>query len=62
MPEAAGVKLDAAQQQQILQYLTAGGHVVAEGKQPWLTQLGFVWQGRRIALSAVTDDLYPTCR
>jgi len=59
VPEAAGVKLTAAQQQRILQYLTAGGHVVAEGKQPWLTQLGFVWQGRQITLETVTDDLYP---
>jgi len=58
-PEAAGVKLTAAQQQQILQYLNSGGHVVAEGKQPWLTQLGFAWQGRQITLSTVTDDLYP---
>jgi uncharacterized protein YdaL len=59
VPEASGLKLTAAQQQQILQYLTAGGHVVAEGKQPWLTQLGFVWQGRQITLDTVTDDAYP---
>jgi uncharacterized protein YdaL len=59
VPEAAGARLSAAQQQSILRYLDAGGHVVAEGKQEWLKQLGFVWQGRQLTLSAVADDLYP---
>ncbi len=59
VPEAAGLKLTTAQQQQVLQYLNSGGPVVAEGKQPWLTQLGFVWQGRQLTLSTVTDDAYP---
>jgi uncharacterized protein YdaL len=59
VPEAAGLRLTTAQQQQILQYLDSGGPVVAEGKQPWLTQLGFVWQGRQITLDTVTDDAYP---
>ena len=59
VPEASGAKLNAAQQQRILQYLTSGGPVVAEGKQSWLTQLGFVWQGRQLTISLVTDDLYP---
>src|ERR1700690_746766 len=59
VPEAAGLRLSTPQQQQVLQYLNAGGHVVVEGKQPWLTQLGFSWLGRQIALSTVTDDAYP---
>jgi uncharacterized protein YdaL len=59
VPQASGLKLSSGQQQQILQYLNSGGHVVAEGKQPWLTRLGFAWQGRQITLSAVTDNAYP---
>ncbi len=59
VPQASGLKLSNGQQQRILQYLNSGGHVVAEGKQPWLTQLGFAWQGRQITLSAVTDNAYP---
>jgi uncharacterized protein YdaL len=59
VPEAMGVRLSEAQQDELLRYLSSGGHVVAEGKQPWLEKLGFKWEGRQVTISTVSDDLYP---
>ncbi|HYM13306.1 MAG TPA: hypothetical protein VEU62_21385, partial [Bryobacterales bacterium] len=37
----------------------AGGLVVADGRQPWLSALGFRWSGHRIEVAAVVDVLFP---
>jgi hypothetical protein len=59
VPQATCARLSAAQQQEILHYLSAGGQVVMEGRQPWLDKLGFTWEGRQVSISSVSDDLYP---
>ena len=59
LPRGAGVRLSEKQQQAILRHLAAGGSVVADGRQEWLTTLGFRWLGQVVSVSAVTDLLFP---
>lgn len=59
VPGGASVRLREKQQQAIIRYLEAGGSVVADGRQEWLTKLGFRWLGQVVSVSAVTDLLFP---
>jgi uncharacterized protein YdaL len=59
VPEAAGTQLGAAQKQEILTYLTAGGLLIADGRQDWLQAVGLRWLGRRVSVSKVVDVLFP---
>ncbi len=59
IPEAAGRRLSEAQQKVVLNYLSRGGFIVADGRQAWLSSLGFHWTGWRVPVSAVTDVLFP---
>jgi hypothetical protein len=59
VPEAAGRRLEEQQAERLLRYLEAGGRVVADGRQEWLSKLGFEWLGRRIPVTRVVDVLYP---
>jgi hypothetical protein len=55
VPHAAGLKLTEGQQRLVLRYLGSGGNVVADGSQPWLSRIGFVFSGTQTIVSAVTD-------
>ena len=59
VPGGAGARLTSAQQQGVLQYLSAGGAVVADRRQPWLERVGFRWAGRTISVGAVRDPAHP---
>jgi len=59
VPQAPGERLAGAEQEQLLRYLSSGGLVVADGRQPWLGRLGFGWMERRVPVSSVVDVLYP---
>lgn len=60
VPQAAGVRLTAAQQQEVLRYISSGGRVVADGRQPWLEKVGIKWDDQRqVAIANVTDQLFP---
>ncbi len=59
VPQAAGAVLSAAQQQEILRYVSTGGRLVADGRQGWLDKLGFAWEDRQLTVSTVTDQLFP---
>jgi len=59
IPESAGAKLSLAEQQAVLRYLSSGGRIVADGKQPWLSLIGLHFTGHRIQVSDVADELYP---
>ena len=59
VPEAVGAKLLPGQQRLVLDYLMAGGRIIAEGRQDWLVQAGFRWMGRRVPVSGVVDVLFP---
>ncbi len=59
VPRGAGARFSQKQQQEILEYLAAGGLLVADGRQAWLEKLGFRWSGQSASVSTVTDLLYP---
>ena len=59
VPRAAAASLNQAQHHKILQYLTDGGQVVMEGRQPWLEKLGFEFSGRQMPVSRLSDPDYP---
>jgi uncharacterized protein YdaL len=59
VPQAAGVRLSESQQKEVLRYLSEGGGIVADGRQPWLEKLGFAWSDRQAWIGAVADVLYP---
>ncbi|MGE5644590.1 MAG: DUF2334 domain-containing protein [Acidobacteriota bacterium] len=59
VPEAAGAQLTAAQQQEVLAWLQAGGRLVADGRQPWLGKLGIKFEDRQLAVGEVSDQLFP---
>lgn len=59
VPGGAGVRLERAQQQEVARYLAAGGGVVGDGRQAWLEQAGFRWQGRTLSAGAAADPAAP---
>jgi len=59
IPEAAGKRLSKAQQDAVLDYLSRGGLVLADGRQEWLSRLGYAWTGRTATVGDVTDVLFP---
>jgi hypothetical protein len=59
VPEGVGPRLSAAQQSLLLEHLTNGGGLIADGRQPWLNSLGFQFTGRRIPVTKVVDVLFP---
>ena len=59
VPRSAGVQLSEKQQAEVLRYLGAGGPVVFDGRQDWLTKLGFTWLDRQLIVTNVSDELYP---
>ncbi len=59
LPWAAAATLSDSQRKEVLRHLEAGGRVIADRKQEWMSELGFRWMGRRIPVSAVTDVLFP---
>jgi YD repeat-containing protein len=59
IPGAVGAHLTAEQNKEVLRYITAGGHVVADSRQAWLDVIGVQWQNRDISVSTVTDQLFP---
>ena len=59
VPQAAGARLTEQQQSEVLRYLGTGGPVVFDGRQDWLTKLGFTWSDRQLTVSNVSDELYP---
>jgi len=58
VPHAAGLRLTDAQQRLVVRYLGAGGDVVADGAQAWLTKIGFVFSGLQMVVSSVTDPIH----
>jgi hypothetical protein len=58
VPHAAGLRLTEAQQRLVVRYLGAGGDVVADGAQVWLTKIGFVFSGLQMIVSSVTDPIH----
>ena len=58
VPEGAGSRLTSQQQEMILQHVETGGGLVADGRQAWLSKLGFQWSDRRIPVAAVADVLF----
>jgi uncharacterized protein YdaL len=59
VPESAGGQLTPVQTRLLLDYISAGGRLVAEGRQPWLASLGFVGAGHGVSVSAAVDTLFP---
>jgi len=59
VPQAAGAHLTAAQQQEILRYVSGGGRMVADGYQLWLGKLGIEWEDRQISPYKISDQIYP---
>jgi len=59
VPEASCASMAAAGQQFIARYISTGGKVVADGRQPWLTKVGVKWEGRQITVGTISDELYP---
>jgi uncharacterized protein YdaL len=59
IPRASGARLSERQQRDVLGYLARGGRVVADGRQDWLTRLGFSWTEHHIPVATVTDVLFP---
>ena len=58
-PEAVGAGFNAAQRRQLLKFLQNGGSVIADGRQPWLEEVGFQFQGGRVPVTTVTDPAHP---
>ena len=59
VPRAAGARLNEKQRSEVLRYLNAGGSVVFDGRQDWLTKLGFEWSNRQLTVGTVSDEFYP---
>jgi hypothetical protein len=57
--ESVGLRLSASQQSLLLEHVTNGGGLIADGQQPWLSSLGFRFTGRRIPVTKVVDVLFP---
>jgi uncharacterized protein YdaL len=58
VPRAAGMKLSDGQRRLVMRYLGAGGNLVVDGSQPWMTQLGVTFTGYQTLVSSVTDPDY----
>jgi uncharacterized protein YdaL len=58
VPHAASLRLTEAQQRLVVRYLGAGGGVVADGAQGWLTKIGFVFSGLQMVVASVTDPIH----
>ena len=58
VPRGAGVRLSDAQQRLVVRYLGAGGNVVADGVQAWLTKIGFGFSALQTIVTSVTDAIH----
>jgi hypothetical protein len=58
VPHGAGVRLNDAQQRLVVRYLGAGGNVVADSAQPWLTKIGLGFSGLQMIVTTVTDAIH----
>jgi uncharacterized protein YdaL len=58
VPRAPGALLSATQRDVLLKYLAAGGSVIFEGNQPWLSAIGLRFSPRKVPVMSVSDPIY----
>jgi hypothetical protein len=57
VPDAAGARLREAQQKEILKYVSSGGAVLADGRQKWLSVVGFQMTGWHLPVAEMKESL-----